>query len=314
MNFSIIIPNLNGAKYLVDCLPSLITSLKPLLKNHKFEIILVDNASTDDSISLFKKIFNSLEIGNWKLEIIQNKFNNGFAPSINQGINISKYEWLVLLNNDLTISPDWFTKIITQIKLNKNKYAVYCGTILTADGTKYESSGLSFDYRGKCNNINNNLSFTPSNQQPIPIWGSSAALAIYNKNILNKIGGFDNDFFAYEEDVDVALRLNHLNYKTLLIPSAISYHLGGGTSSKMNNFRQIMDTKNWFYIIIKDYTLNKIILNFPQIFIERLRNLSGLIKATPIHKLPLALIKSYGEVLLYLPKMLIKRYKFQKLL
>lgn len=313
MNFSIIIPNLNGQKFLADCLPSLITSIKPLLKNHKFEIIIVDNNSTDNSIKLFTE-----KLINRDYKIIQNNKNFGFAPAINQGIKISKYDWLVLLNNDLIVSPDWFTKIIAQIKLNKIKYAVYCGTILTKDGTKYESSGLSFDYRGKCKNINNGQPFStiaPTRQRAsLPIWGASAALVVYNKKILNKIGGFDNDFFAYEEDVDVALRLNRLNYQTLLIPSAISYHLGGGTSSKMNNFRQIMDTKNWFYIIIKDYPLSKIIINFPQIFVERLRNLSGLIKATPIHKLPLAIIKSYGQVLLYLPKMLAKRYKFQKLL
>ena len=317
MNFSMIIPNLNGAKFLVNCLPSLITSLKPLLKNHPFEIILVDNASTDDSISLFKKIFNSSEIRNFKFEIIQNNFNHGFAPSINQGISKSSYEWVVLLNNDIVISPDWFTKIIAQIKLNKDKYAVYCGTILTADGAKYESSGLNFNYKGKCQNINNGLPFlanAPTRQRTsLPIWGSSAALVIYNKKILNTIGGFDNDFFAYEEDVDVALRLQLLNHKTLLVPNAISYHFGGGTSSKMGNFRQIMDTKNWFYIIIKDYPMSIILKYLPQIFVERLRNLSGLIKSTPIHQLPQSLIKSYGQVLIYLPQMLYKRHKFQKL-
>jgi len=306
IDFSIIIPNLNGTKFLADCLPSLITALKPI--KSKFEIILVDNGSTDNSVQLFNN-----KLTKFDHKIIKNINNLGFAPAINQGIKKSKYEWVILLNNDIVISPDWFVTVITQIKLNNDKYATYCGTVLTKDGTKYESSGLHFEYKGKCQNINNGQPYIPTNQPPTSIWGSSAALVIYNKKILNTIGGFDNDFFAYEEDVDVALRLHLLNYKTLLIPSAISYHLGGGTSSKMGNFRQIMDTKNWFYIIIKDYPLSKILPNLPTIIIERLRNLSGLIKATPVLKLPQALIKSYGQVLIYLPQMLQKRKQFHKL-
>lgn len=312
MNFSIIIPNLNGEKYLEDCLPSLLKSLTLIIKKSKFEIILVDNNSQDNSIKLFTKTVDKFDH-----KIIKNAKNFGFSPSINQGISASKYDWVILLNNDIVIAPDWFKKITKQIELNTDKYAVYCGTVLTKDKTKYESTGLDFDYRGKCKNINNGVPFLPSapasQSTSVPIWGSSAAFVVYNKNILNKIGGFDSDFFAYEEDVDVALRLNLLGYKTLLVADALSYHLGGGTSRKMSNFRQIMDTKNWFYIIIKDYPLKKIRQNLPNIIIERFRNLSGLCKATPILLLPTVLLKSYGEVLIYLPKMLKKRAIFQKL-
>jgi len=69
-----------------------------------------------------------------------------------------------------------------------------------------------------------------------------------------KIGFFDEDFFAYEEDVDLALRLDKFGYKTLLVPQAISYHLGGGTSSKMGNLRQINDFSNLIFIIIKNFS------------------------------------------------------------
>lgn len=308
MNCSIIIPNYNGTNFLRDCLPSLFTSIANCPRS-KFEIIVVDNGSTDTSLDLLQK--------QPTIKVIKLTKNTGFAFAVNQGINASAYEYVCLANNDLIVDQFWFKKIAKQIDFSKNKYAAYCGTVLNKDGTKYESTGLRFDYRGKCQNVNNGqvfLSSDISHLKSSPVWGCSAALAVYNKKILNKIGGFDDDFFAYEEDVDVSLRLNLLGYQTLLVPSAISYHLGGGTSSRMNNFSHIMDTKNWFYIIIKDYPLNLIIKNLLPIIIERLRNLSGLIKNTPIHKLPTALIKSYGEVLIYLPKMLIKRHQFQKLI
>ncbi|MFA5750332.1 MAG: glycosyltransferase family 2 protein, partial [Candidatus Shapirobacteria bacterium] len=138
--------------------------------------------------------------------------------------------------------------------------------------------------------------------------------------ILKKIGLFDEDFFAYEEDVDIALKLVNLGYQTLYIPKAFCYHLGGGTSNKMGNFRSRMDTKNWIYIIIKNYSASEFWNNFPSIFEERLRNLSRLIKNTikayglkSIYKLPIDLLKTYGEVLIKLPKMFKKRKNLQKL-
>jgi GT2 family glycosyltransferase len=118
------------------------------------------------------------------------------------------------------------------------------------------------------------------------IWGSSASIVIYHKPTLLKVGLFDERFFAYEEDVDQAYRLNKAGFKTLFVPSATSYHLGGGTSSKMGNFRQQMDFKNWILFIAKNYSFKEIMANSPSIFIERFRNLSGVIKSTPPHLIP----------------------------
>jgi len=153
------------------------------------------------------------------------------------------------------------------------------------------------------------------------VWGASAAFVVYNKKILKQIGLFDENFFAYEEDVDLALRLHNLNYQTLYIPQAISYHLGGGTSNKMGIFRYKMDAKNWIYIIIKNFSKKEIIKNFPQIIEERLRNLSGLIKQIirlykikSLYYLPIILISTYGEVFVNLPKMFKKRKSIQKLI
>jgi len=123
-----------------------------------------------------------------------------------------------------------------------------------------------------------------------------------------KIGLFDEDFFAYEEDVDVALRLAKLKYQTLYIPQTLCYHLGGGTSGKMGNFRNRMDAKNWIYLIIKNYSASEFWSNFFPIIEERLRNLSGLTKLPSkltvlksVYKLPIDLIKTYGEVLIKTP-------------
>ncbi len=319
-NFSIIIPNYNGAHFLTDCLNSLKKALESC-SNSEFEIILVDNNSHDNSLEVFENIIPK----NFNYRILLNSKNNGFAKAVNQGIEKAKYKWVVLLNNDLTMEANWFQLISKNIKKNKDsKIATFFGTVLNKDGTKFESQGLDFFYSGKCQNISNGKKFHKSkilNLKSSLVWGASAAFVAYNKEILTKSGSFDEDFFAYEEDVDVALRLHNLGYKTLYIPQAISYHLGGGTSNKMGIFRYKMDAKNWHYIIIKNFSTPEIIKNFFKITEERLRNLSGLTKQI-IHAykikaffyLPFIIISTYSQVLINLPKMIKKRKKIQKLL
>jgi GT2 family glycosyltransferase len=305
-NFSLVIPNLNGSQYLRKCLPSLLASISKI-NNSKFQIILIDNASTDDSLDVFQKLVVPTE--NLETKIILHRENTGVAPAFAEGIEKSKYEWTVIVNNDITIEPDWFSLIIK----NMTKYptaSVYCGTILTHDGSKFESQSLNFNYRGKCQNISNGKLFNkPSvlKLKPKFIWGTSAAIAVYHRDTILKIGNFDPDFFAYEEDVDLSLRLQKHHFKTLYIPSAISYHLGGATSNKMGNFRQRMDVKNWIWLIAKNYSKKEICQSFFSLIEERLRNLSGLIKATPITKIPRAVFSTYYQTFKLLPKMLRKR-------
>lgn len=323
INFSVIIPNYNGAIFLSDCLNSLLQAINNCSES-QFEIILIDNNSKDNSIEIFEKIIPK----SFNYRILLNSKNYGFAGAVNQGIAKAKHGYVVLLNNDLTMEPNWFQLVSKTIQENKKtKTTTFFGTVLTKDGTKFESQGLEFFYRGKAQNISNGKIFNKSNfltsdklKSEILVWGASAAFVVYKKEIIEKIGLFDQDFFAYEEDVDIALRLHNLNYQTLYIPKAISYHLGGGTSSKMGIFRYKMDAKNWIYIIIKNFSSKEIIKNLPQIIEERLRNLSGLskqilriYKLKSIFYLPYILISTYGEVLLNLPKMLKKRKIIQKL-
>lgn len=254
MNFSLIIPNYNGQEILTSCLKSLNLAIKNC-PNSKFEIIIVDNGSInphpDTTIFLPK--------------------NMGFGYAINRGVSKSKYEYIVILNNDIILNKNWFKNIVQAIKENPN-YACYYGLVLNKDGTKIESTGLKFYKSGKA--INNK---TILQKAPYKIWGCPASLVIYKKEIFNKLNGFDEKYFAYIEDVDLAYQLNKNNYSTLFVPSAISHHIGGATSSKIKYFREYMTVKNWWIFILKNYSKTKIIKNFFPIIIERLRNLKALL-------------------------------------
>lgn len=154
---------------------------------------------------------------------------------------------------------------------------------------------------GRCENINNGQLYQSSlrgvkrpalptgrrgNLKPtgVPIWGSSAAVVVYQKSAVTKVGLFDESFFAYIEDVDLAYRLQKSGFKSLLIPKAISYHLGGRTSNSMGTLRQYYTLRNWVKLIIKNYTKRELVTNLPSISIERLRNLSYLIRSSLIIK------------------------------
>jgi len=317
MLFSIVIPNLNGEKYLETCLPSILKSLEKLPPAIQSELILVDNASRDGSINLVQKLFPSTKI-------IKNKKNLGFAPAVNRGIKKAVGDWVIVLNNDLTLKSSWFNHLHQAIKTHSQNTQITTifGQVLNRNGTKIESRGLKFFMKGKAKNISNQQPFSPKALKYYRskfIWGASASAVAYHRQTIIKVGLFDPDFFAYEEDVDLALRLRLFGYKTLYLPSAISYHLGGGTSSKMGNLRARMDAKNWFFIIIKNYSSKDILKNLFPILVERGRNLSGLCKQTikiygpkSIYHLPISLVSTYGQLILKLPLMIKKRHAIQK--
>ena len=315
-SFSIIIPNFDGQYFLPTCLKSLTSSLNIANTKH-YQIILVDNASTDKSIDTFLKT-TSLSHST----IISNSTNLGFSQAINQGIKKAKYKFVVICNNDMKFNLQWFSQM-KKVILKKPNFACYCGLVLNHDGSKIESAGFKYLWRGRTKQIGHNF---PYNQNSISkldikktkkIWGAPASLIIYKKNILKKMNGFDQNFFAYVEDVDLAFRLYKQKNKTLFVPKAISYHLGGATSSNMGNLKSKMNARNWILLIIKNYSLENFIQYLPQIIFERIDNLYYLLKQTiQVYKLksiwilPISIINIYGHILLNLPKLIRQRKNY----
>lgn len=272
INFSVIIPNYNGYHYLKSFIPSLETAISNCPKS-KFEILLIDNGSTDNSLSLLPKYYKKILF----------KSNIGFAAAVNHGISKSTYNYLCILNNDLILDKNWF-KIIRQNISQNSSHSVFCGTNLNHYGTKIESQGFHYYMSGRCENINNGKTLEKSDLaiENSIVWGSSAAAVIYLKSAIYQVGLFDESFFAYIEDVDLSYRLNQKHYTTLIIPRAFCFHLGGGTSKKMGVLREYYTFINWIKLIYKNYTISEIVTHFPLIVIERLRNLSYLVRSSLI--------------------------------
>lgn len=262
---SIIIPNLNGAEFLGSCLDS--------LKNQNFkdyELIVVDNASVDNSLLLVKeKIPESIVYSFVK--------NEGFSKAVNKGISLAKGQYIFLLNNDTEIKFNCL-QILNNF-LDENQSVSFCATkmlylyerniidnagdILTIYGIAHKRGNKEID-RGQYD----------SNQN---IFGACAGAAFYRRSIFQQVGNFDEDFFAYLEDVDFSFRANLLGYKCVYVPEAIVYHVGGGTSKKIKGFSQFLINRNQLYLIYKNFPLFLIFILSPFLIIGQIRNiLSGL--------------------------------------
>ncbi len=302
--YAIIIPNLNGEKQLSVLIPSLKNAIKTL-PSELFEFILIDNNSHDHSKILFKH-----QLQKYNHRLIVNRQNNGFAKAVNQGVELAMSKYVVICNNDIVVSKNWFQIIDNVISKNKlPKIATYFGLVLNKDGTKIESSGLDYYLSGKAINRQNKQVYNSSNypQNLSLIWGASASIVIYDKSIFQKLGGFDENFFAYIEDVDLSFRLQKHHYQSLFIPQAIALHDGQTTSNHFGNLRQQLVVQNWILLILKNYTFKQLTFNFPAICIERLRNYAALLKNTPFYLWPYYLFITNFNTLLRLPKVLKKR-------
>jgi len=261
--FSIVIPHYNNKKLLKQCLASIKkTDTTELID----EIIVVDNGSTDGSVEFVKNF--------QKIKLIENRKNLGFAKAVNKGIKFSRAKWTIVLNNDIKLTPNWFKEIKKGVEKYKNKNLGFLfGKVLSWNGEKIESLGLDFHLCGKSVNIGNGQKNNPNKyKKEKELIAAPASAICFKKSAITKTGLFDQDFFAYLEDIDLCLRLRNQGFKGFFLPNAISHHMGGATADKIPGLRYKMTASNWWFIIIKYYPVSSFLKNIHLIIFEQAKN------------------------------------------
>ena len=248
---SVVIPNYNGIRYLKNCLLSL-----PKCEGEDFEVIVVDNGSTDGSDLLP----DSLKLN---VRLIKLNENTGFAHAVNVGIREAKGEYVILLNNDTEVESGFVRKLTEALKKNRKAFSASAmmvdmnnREVLDGAGDYYCALGWAFAYgKGKK---------TEECDKGRKIFSSCAGACIYDKAKLEITGLFDELHFAYLEDVDLGYRARIAGFDNIYEPAAVVYHAGSGFSgSRYNEFKIKLSSRNSVYLILKNMPLLQLIINLP---------------------------------------------------
>lgn len=249
MKVSVIIPNYNGENFLKNCLKT--------LKNQKnlFQVIIIDNASSDNSVNYIKDNYP-------EFTIINNEENLGFAAAVNQGIRASKTDYVFLLNNDTELEADCISKLLRCMESDENIFAVSSKMIQFGNRDVMDDAGDEYTLLGWTKKVGNGRS--PDNyMEGREVFSACAGAALYRRSRFNEIGYFDENFFAYLEDVDISYRARIHGYRSIYCPEAIVYHHGSGTSgSKHNPFKVKVSARNSVYLPYKNMPWPQLALNF----------------------------------------------------
>lgn len=249
---SVILVNWNGLHYLKKCLPTLTKS-----SYSNYEIIVTDNASSDGSTSYLTKYYP-------KVKIVRNKENLGFAGGNNEAMKEVTGEYILLLNNDTIVTKDLIKNLVERIEEDKS-IGVVQAKILSMDNSKrLDSVGAFLTNTGFLYHYGYYQYDKKIFDKTINLYSAKGAGMLIRKNLIDKLGLFDDTFFAYFEETDFCHRVWLAGYKIVYAPKAVLYHKIGGTSNKMNNaFIQYHSFKNRIRSYIKNLGTEEMIKILP---------------------------------------------------
>ena len=254
---SIIIVNHNGKSLLKKCLHSINETTY-----QNYEIILVDNNSSDGSVEFVKTQYP-------KINIISLEQNYGYAKPNNIGAKKSKGEFLIFLNNDTEVTPNWINELVN-VANSDSKIAI-CQSLLLLPNGDIDSSGDFIDIYGRAygsRKVVNNV---------VPILSARGASMLIKKNIFFELDGFDEKFFASFEDVDLGWGACLCGYKVVLVPTSVVYHKAGETVRKIPDQVRFHGIKNTIILQLVNFELNFALKNiFILFFASLMRKFFGI--------------------------------------
>ncbi len=300
---SIVIPNWNGIKFIKVCLESVLQSTFT-----NYEVIVVDNGSTDGSRELVEDLFH--RVGGTEgpptrctCHMVRLSKNLGFARACNEGIKAAEGKYVVLLNNDVEVEKTWLRELVEGMERHPE-----CGM-----GT---SKMVQYDNREQLYNTGDlfNIWCTGGARgfgeidcgqydEEDYIFGACAGAGIYKKSLFKRIGLFDEDFFIFSEDVDLNIRAQCVGERCIFLPKAVVYHWGTATVGFHSNRHVFLGARNDLFVLVKNYTLREFIKYFIKIFTHQYK----LIKVFSLEGQGCTILRSRLSFLFYLPSMFLKR-------
>ena len=256
---AVVILNWNGAKLLEQFLPSVVAF------SEEATIYVADNASTDASIEVIQKQFPSVKI-------IQNSGNFGFAKGYNEALQLVEEPYYALVNSDIEVTENWLVPMIKMFE-NEPETAIIQPKILDfKKKTHFEYAGAAGGFIDKlgypfCRGRIFETIEEDKNQydDEIPIFWASGACFFIRKEVYRNLNGFDPDFFAHQEEIDLCWRAFNLGYQTKFTYKSTVYHVGGATLQQSNPKKTFLNFRNSLLMLVKNLPKSQL---FPIIFLR----------------------------------------------
>ncbi len=303
IKIAVVILNWNGKLWLERFLPNLVQHSK------EASIYIADNASTDDSLSFIKQNFPSIKI-------IINKKNNGYAKGYNDALKHIKSDYYVLINSDVEVTEKWLSPIISLMESNINIAACQPKILDYQNRDDFEYAGASGGFidnlgypfcRGRIfNNIEKDNG--QYNNATEVFWATGACLFVRSSQFW-EVKGFDEDFFAHQEEIDLCWRLKNNGYITMVEPKSLVYHVGGGTLDTESPFKTKLNFRNNLYMLFKNLHLSSLFILIPfRLFLDGVAAFTFLIQKKGLQHF-LAIPKAHLSFYFEIPKLIRKRRK-----
>ncbi len=299
VHVSVVVINLDGAHHL----PRLLDALREQTYGH-FELILVDNGSQDGSPELVESYCREHGLA---CTVMRNRRNRGFAPACNQALQVARGRWIALLNNDAWPEPDWLERLLRTGESGADVGMVAAKLLFAHAPQRINSAGIAIDRACIAWDWRGGELDRQDETEPVEVFGACGGAALYSRHMLEEIGGFDEDFFAYLEDVDLAWRARLAGWRCLLEPRARVYHVHSATLGQASPLKHYLLGRNKIWLVVKNYPMPWLLRYLPVILAYDL--LSALMSAVRLrHPAP---IRGRVDGLRRLPHFLRKRRRIQ---
>lgn len=271
---AIVILNWNGQKYLEKFLPSVTGTAYS-----NFEVVVADNGSTDESVFFLEKNYP-------QIRIILFKENLGFAKGYNEALKNVDAEYYAILNSDVEVHPDWLKPAVELLEADKQNAACQPKLLSYSNKSFFEYAGGAggwldaFGYpfaRGRIFDVCEE-DFGQYDTREQIFWVSGAAMII-RSSVYHEMNGFDEYFFAHQEEIDLCWRMQLAGYKLFSCPASLVFHVGGGTLPRGNTLKTYLNFRNNHIMLYKNLPWSQKWWKIPfRILLDELSAWKGLIK------------------------------------
>lgn len=250
---TVVIPNYNGMKYLPDCMQAL-ENQEPGTPD--FTVLVVDNGSKDGSVEYLKEYCPNAEV----LPLLE---NTGFCHAVNVGIEAAQTTYVILLNNDTRVYPGFVKALYQAIQENSKIFSVSARMLMWDKPELIDDAGDRYTVLGWAYGRGKGKASTDFDE-PAEIFSACGGAAIYRKSVFEEIGLFDEEHFAYLEDLDIGYRARIHGYRNTYEPGAQVLHFGSAsTGSRYNERKTQLASANNIYVIFKNMPLLQLLWNLP---------------------------------------------------